>query len=121
MIFIQGSPVLSTISGILTGRLSGIVAHHTPWYLKRNQLPTLKTNSISSWEEKIDAICNETKKADLRLISGIPPWVQMYFEKLIEKTGKNIARFFQNLVCSFMEGLILNLIKKLLTSWLVKA
>ena len=96
MIFIQGSPVLSTISGILTGRLSGIVAHHTPWYLKRNQLPTLKTNSINSWEEKIDAICNETKNADLRLISGIPPWVQMYFEKLIEKTGKDIASVFPN-------------------------
>ena len=96
MIFIQGSPVLSTISGILTGRLSGIVAHHTPWYLKRNQLPTLKTNSISSWEEKIDAICDETINADLRLISGIPPWVQMYFEKLIEKTGKNIASVFPN-------------------------
>jgi len=96
MIFIQGSPVLSTVSGILTGRLSGIVAHHTPWYLKRNQLPTLKTNSIDSWEEKIDAICNETKRADLRLISGIPPWVQMYFEKLIEKTGKNITSIFPN-------------------------
>lgn len=96
MIFIQGSPVLSTISGILTGRLSGIVAHHTPWYLKGNQLPSLKTNSISSWEEKIDAICNETKNADLRLISGIPPWVQMYFEKLIEKTGKDIATVFPN-------------------------
>ena len=96
MIFIQGSPVLSTVSGILTGRLSGIVAHHTPWYLKQNQLPTLKTNSIDSWEEKIDAICNETKNADLRLISGIPPWVQMYFEKLIEKTGKNITSIFPN-------------------------
>lgn len=96
MIFIQGSPVLSSTSGILTGRLSGIVAHHTPWYLKKNQLPTLKTNSIGSWEEKIGAICNETKDADLRLISGIPPWVQMYFEKLIEKTGENIASVFPN-------------------------
>tara|TARA_B100001564_G_scaffold359579_1_gene381922 strand:+ start:934 stop:2421 length:1488 start_codon:yes stop_codon:yes gene_type:complete len=96
MIFIQGSPVLSSTSGILTGRLSGIVAHHTPWYLKKNQLPTLKTNSIRSWEEKISAICNETKGEDLRLISGIPPWVQMYFEKLIEKTGENIASVFPN-------------------------
>ena len=96
MIFIQGSPVLSTKAGILTGRLSGIVAHHTPWYLKQNQLPTLKTNSINSWEKKIDAICCETKNADLRLISGIPPWVQMYFEKLIEKTGKNISSIFPN-------------------------
>ena len=96
MIFIQGSPVLSSTSGILTGRLSGIVAHHTPWYLKKNQLPSLKTNSIGSWEEKIGAICDETKDTDLRLISGIPPWVQMYFEKLIEKTGKNIASVFPN-------------------------
>lgn len=112
MIFIQGSPVLSTISGILTGRLSGIVAHHTPWYLKRNQLPTLKTNSISSWEEKIDAICDETINADLRLISGIPPWVQMYFEKLIEKTGKNVASVFPNFSLFIHGGVNFNPYKK---------
>ena len=96
MIFIQGSPVLSTTNGVLTGRLSGIVAHHTPWYLKKNQLPSIETNSIDSWEDKIDAICFETKSADLRLISGIPPWVQMYFEKLTKKTGANIASLFPN-------------------------
>ena len=38
-IFIQGSPVLKNINGILQGRLSGIVAHHVPSYLRKNNLP----------------------------------------------------------------------------------
>ena len=43
-IFIQGSPVLSKISGILTGRLSGISAHHIPFYMKKNMLCLLYTS-----------------------------------------------------------------------------
>jgi hypothetical protein len=82
MIFLQGSPKLGKTSGILTGRLSGIVAHHIPFYLKKNRLPSFKNNCIEKWEEKVDAIVDETIEKDMSLISGIPPWVQMYFEKL---------------------------------------
>ena len=96
MIFIQGSPVLTNTSGILTGRLSGIVAHHVPSYLTKNRLPKLKTNSIDDWEKKINSIVNETCTEDLSLIAGIPPWVQMYFEKLKEKTGSLIKDIFPN-------------------------
>jgi hypothetical protein len=88
LIFLQGSPVLDNSGYIPTGRLSGIAAHHVPSYLQKNRMPTLETNSIEDWEQKVDAIVNETSVADLRLISGIPSWVQMYFERLIEKTGK---------------------------------
>ncbi len=88
MIFLQGSPELDTSGPIPVGRLSGIVAHHVPGYLQRNRLPSLKTNIIDDWETKVDAICEETLKERMSLISGIPPWVQMYFEKLIEKSGK---------------------------------
>ena len=88
MIFLQGSPELDTSGPIPVGRLSGIVAHHVPGYLQRNRLPSLKTNTIDDWETKVDAICEETLKERMSLISGIPPWVQMYFEKLIEKSGK---------------------------------
>ena len=88
MIFLQGSPELDTSGPIPVGRLSGIVAHHVPGYLQRNRLPSLKTNIIDDWETKVDAICEETLKERMSLISGIPPWVQMYFEKLIEKFGK---------------------------------
>ena len=90
MIFLQGSPTLtSTEGGVPLGRLSGIVAHHIPSYLQRNRLPSWETNTMEDWEEKVDAIVRETAGQDLRLISGIPSWVQMYFERLLEHTGKS--------------------------------
>jgi hypothetical protein len=88
MIFLQGSPELTETAGIPTGRLSGIVAHHVPGYLQKNRLPSFKTNCIDDWETKINAIIGETKNENLTLISGIPSWVQHYFENLLQQTGK---------------------------------
>jgi len=97
MIFLQGSPLLNKNSAIPTGRLSGIVANFVPGYLQSNRLPSFETNCIEDWESKVDAIVNETSQKDLRLISGIPSWVQMYFEKLQEEhDGKNIKEIFPN-------------------------
>ena len=97
MIFLQGSPVMKEHAGIKTGRLSGIVAHLVPAYLQKNRLPSYKTNCIDDWEEKVDAIVDETYHEDMRLISGIPPWVQMYFDKLSSKAGgKKIKEIFKN-------------------------
>ncbi len=97
MIFLQGSPELEEVNGIKTGRLSGIVAHHIPSYLQKNRLPSLKTNLIEDWETKVDEIVKETEKENMTLISGIPPWLIMYFEKLIERNGKKITELFPNL------------------------
>ncbi|MFN7013711.1 MAG: GH3 auxin-responsive promoter family protein, partial [Bacteroidia bacterium] len=95
MIFLQGSPKLDKKGKIATGRLSGIVAHHIPSYLQKNRMPSYATNCIEDWEEKVEAIAKETMVEDMRLISGIPPWVQMYFEKLLELSGnKNIKQLF---------------------------
>lgn len=97
MIFLQGSPVLSEKHGVATGRLSGIVAHHIPQYLQKNRLPSYETNCIEDWEEKVDAIVEETFHEDMTLISGIPPWVQMYFDRLSAKAhGKKIKDIFKN-------------------------
>ncbi|WP_443938452.1 GH3 auxin-responsive promoter family protein [Pedobacter sp. MW01-1-1] len=97
MIFLQGSPTLSKKNGINVGRLSGIVAHHVPAYLQKNRLPSYETNCIEDWETKVDAIVDETLPENMTLISGIPPWVQMYFDKLTEKSaGKKIADIFKN-------------------------
>ncbi|GAA4280218.1 GH3 auxin-responsive promoter family protein [Gaetbulibacter aestuarii] len=96
MIFLQGSPVLKEQNGIKLGRLSGIVAHYVPKYLQKNRMPSLETNCIEDWETKVDAIVEETKDKDMTVISGIPSWVQMYFEKLIEKTGKPVGDLFKN-------------------------
>ncbi|MDI9337412.1 MAG: GH3 auxin-responsive promoter family protein [Alphaproteobacteria bacterium] len=97
MIFLSGSPELETKHTILIGRLSGIVNHHVPSYLKSNKLPSWETNCLENWEQKLDAIIEETYNQDLRVISGIPPWVIMYFEGLIKKTGKTITELFPNL------------------------
>lgn len=97
MIFLQGSPELEEIFGIKTGRLSGIVAHHIPNYLQKNRLPSWETNIIEDWETKVDKIIEETERENMTLISGIPPWLIMYFEKLTEKHGKKIKQLFPNL------------------------
>ncbi|WP_285010997.1 GH3 auxin-responsive promoter family protein [Pedobacter faecalis] len=97
MIFLQGSPLLSEKHGIKVGRLSGIVANLVPAYLQKNRLPSFATNCIEDWEQKVDAIVSETVNEDMRLISGIPPWVQMYFDRLIQQSGgKPIKDIFPN-------------------------
>jgi hypothetical protein len=96
MIFLQGSPVLKEQNGIQLGRLSGIVAHFVPKYLQKNRMPSWETNCIEDWETKVEAIVEETVNQDMSIISGIPSWVQMYFEKLQQKTGKNVGDIFKN-------------------------
>jgi len=96
MIFLQGSPILDEKNGIKLGRLSGIVAHYVPAYLQKNRLPSYETNCIEDWETKVDAVVEETVDLNMSLISGIPSWVQMYFEKLKEKKSKPIGEIFPN-------------------------
>jgi hypothetical protein len=97
MIFLQGSPVMRKKNGINVGRLSGIVANLVPAYLQKNRLPSYQTNCIEDWEEKVDAIVEETIQEDMTLISGIPPWVQMYFDRLSAKSGgEKIKDIFKN-------------------------
>src|SRR6201994_1182522 len=96
MIFLSGSPELERIGGIPTGRLSGIVNHHVPGYLRTNQLPSYETNCIEDWETKLDKIVEETLNQDMTLISGIPPWVQMYFDRLTEIKKMPIKDIFPN-------------------------
>ena len=94
LIFLSGSPILTDTGGVLTGRLSGISNHHVPGYLRSNQLPSYETNCIEDWETKLDKIIDETLDQRMSLISGIPPWVQMYFDRIIERTGKKIKDVF---------------------------
>ena len=96
MIFLQGSPEMQEKNGIKLGRLSGIVAHYVPAYLQKNRLPSWETNCIEDWETKVDAIVEETKSEDMTVISGIPSWVQMYFERLQQNTGKKVGDLFKN-------------------------
>jgi hypothetical protein len=94
LMFLSGSPELEQVGGIHTGRLSGISNHHVPAYLRTNQLPSYATNCIEDWETKLDAVIDETLHQRMSLISGIPPWVQMYFDRIVQRTGKPIKEVF---------------------------
>lgn len=97
MIFLQGSPELHEKNGIKVGRLSGIAAHYVPNYLQKNRLPSWKTNCIEDWDTKVNEIVKETQDENMTVIGGIPPWVQMYFEKLNNSSGKKVGDQFKNL------------------------
>lgn len=94
LIFLSGSPEMTMKHGIHVGRLSGIVNHHVPDYLRSNQLPSYTTNCMDDWEAKLDKIIDETLPENMSLISGIPPWVQMYFDRIQARTGKKIKDVF---------------------------
>ena len=96
MIFLQGSPELHEKNGIKLGRLSGISAHYVPNYLQKNRLPSWETNCIDDWETKVNKIVEETMNEDMTVIAGIPSWVQMYFEKLNDKSNKKVGELFKN-------------------------
>ncbi|HEX5654285.1 MAG TPA: GH3 auxin-responsive promoter family protein [Chitinophagaceae bacterium] len=96
MIFLQGSPEMERVGGIPTGRLSGIAHHFVPGYLKGNRLPSYETNCIEDWETKLNKIVDETINKDMTLIAGIPPWMQMYFDELIKRSGKKVGELFPN-------------------------
>lgn len=95
-IFLQGSPVLQNKNGVALGRLSGIVAHYVPAYLQKNRMPSWETNCIEDWESKVDAIVEETLQENMTLIGGIPSWVQMYFERLVQKGAQPVGALFPN-------------------------
>ncbi len=94
LIFLSGSPELTQKADINIGRLSGIANHHVPAYLRTNQLPSYETNVIEDWETKLERIIDETLTQPMSLISGIPPWVQMYFDRIQERTEKQIKDVF---------------------------
>ena len=96
LIFLSGSPELERVGDIPTGRLSGIANHHVPKYLRSNQMPSYETNCIEDWETKLNKIVDETIGQDMTLISGIPPWMQMYFDELIKRSGKKVGELFPN-------------------------
>lgn len=94
MIFLQGSPEMTDKNGVQLGRLSGIVAHYVPSYLQKNRMPSWETNCIEDWETKVEAVIDETLPEKMSVISGIPSWVQMYFERIVQRTGKPVGEVF---------------------------
>ena len=92
-IFVQGSPILTRVSGILTGRLSGISAHHIPFYMKSFMLPSWTTNIIEDWEEKVEKIVDETVDQDMTIISVFHHGFKCISKKSMKELIKQLIQF----------------------------
>ena len=97
MIFLSGSPELERVGGIPTGRLSGIVNHHIPRYLRTNQLPSYETNCIEEWETKLDKIVEETIEPGYDPHQRHTALDADVFRQADATSGKEIKEFFPNL------------------------
>ncbi len=98
MIFLSGSPELTYQNNIAIGRLSGIINHEIPAWFQTNKLPDYQLNCIHPWEVKLDQMIKSYSNVDVRVLSGIPPWIQMFCERLLDFTGKScVMDVFPNL------------------------
>jgi hypothetical protein len=86
--------------GISFGDLSGISVKELPWWAKMRYFPPADLALLKNWEEKIDTLAELSLKEDIRMISGVPAWMLIFFDKLNsirpEAQGK-IGQIYENL------------------------
>jgi hypothetical protein len=98
MVILSANPTLKNDKVIPYGKITGIFNNHIPNFMKKQRLPSIKTNCIADWEEKITKTAEETIGQDVGMVGGFPAWIIRYFEHVLERTGKKtIAEVFPNL------------------------
>ena len=87
-------------AGIFSGDLSGISASRLPWWAKLRSYPPAEVATLSKWEEKINIFVKQVIDEDIRMISGVPAWLLIFFDTMIEahqEKGSTIGELFPNL------------------------
>jgi hypothetical protein len=84
----SGHGTSSANQDIWSGDLSGIVARETPKWLRPFAFPPPEIALISDWEKKLTELGERSIKLPITLISGVPAWLLVLFERLLKLTGK---------------------------------
>lgn len=82
----------SPAPGIFFGDLSGIVAKHIPWWLQSRYFPPASMTSLKNWEEKMESFAEASRSEDIRMISGVPAWLLIFFDTLCRTGTQNPAK-----------------------------
>lgn len=91
------------------GDLSAIIIENLPFWADYSSAPKQETALMSEWESKIKAIIDETINEDITSLVGVPSWMLMLLNKVLEKTGKNnILEVWPNLEVYFHGGVNFN-------------
>lgn len=70
--------------GIFSGDLSGIILMDIPLWAQGRYFPSRKTALIKNWEKKIDILAKLSREEDIRMISGVPAWMLIFFDRMGE-------------------------------------
>ncbi|MEI6866432.1 GH3 auxin-responsive promoter family protein [Flavicella sp.] len=99
-----GSSAVSEDNNTYFGDLSAIIIENMPFWADFSSVPKQKTALMSEWEEKMDAIVQETIYEDITSLAGVPSWMLVFLNKVLEVTGKNnILEVWPNL-CVYFHG-----------------
>jgi hypothetical protein len=88
------------------GDLSAIIIENMPFWADFSSAPSQKTALMSEWETKMEAIIEETIKEDITSLVGVPSWMLVLLNRVLEVTGKdNILEVWPNLEVYFHGGM----------------
>ena len=100
-----GSKELYKENGTVFGDLSAILIDNMPFWAEFSSTPTSKVSLMSNWEEKMQAIVDETIQENVTSLAGVPSWMLVLLNNVLEKTGKdNLFDIWPNLEVYFHGG-----------------
>lgn len=100
-----GSKQLYEDNNTFFGDLSAILIDNMPFWAEFSSTPSSKTSLMSEWETKLLAIVNETKIENVTSFAGVPSWMMVLLNKLLEETKKeNLFEIWSNLEVYFHGG-----------------
>ncbi len=68
-----------------SGDLSGITTGNLPFWFQPFSKPDRRIRKFRDWEQKIEEMVNDARKWDVGMIAGVPAWIQILFEKIIDR------------------------------------
>jgi len=97
-LMIGGSTDLQKGPGYYAGDLSGITAKKVPFWFTPFYKPGKAIAKTKDWSKKIELVIEEAPKWDISFVVGVPAWIQLCMEKIIEKYNlKSIHDVWPNL------------------------
>lgn len=100
-----GSSQIYENNNTFFGDLSAILIENMPIWAEFSSTPSNKISLMTEWESKLAAIINETKHENVTSFAGVPSWMLVLMNRVLEDTGKgNLLEVWPNLEVYFHGG-----------------
>ncbi|WP_299106948.1 GH3 auxin-responsive promoter family protein [uncultured Winogradskyella sp.] len=100
-----GSKELYKEKGTVFGDLSAILIDNMPFWAEFSSTPSNRVSLMSDWETKMQAIVEETIEENVTSLAGVPSWMLVLLNNVLDKTGKdNLFDIWPNLEVYFHGG-----------------